>query len=76
MRIIEVTISNFRQYHGTSTVRLSTDPEKNITIIQGVNGSGKSNFMNAITWCLYNEEIFKSKQMLQNVTNIYIIQKK
>lgn len=61
MKIIEVTISNFRQYHGTSTIELSTDPERNITIIQGVNGSGKSNFMNAITWCLYNEEIFKSK---------------
>lgn len=61
MKIIEVTISNFRQYHGTSSVTLSTNPQKNITIIQGVNGSGKSNFMNAITWCLYNEEIFKSK---------------
>ena len=61
MKIIEVTISNFRQYHGISTIQLSTDPEKNITIIQGVNGSGKSNFMNAITWCLYNEEIFRSK---------------
>ncbi len=61
MKIIEVTICNFRQYYGTSTIKLSTNPEKNITIIQGVNGSGKSNFMNAITWCLYNEEIFRSK---------------
>ncbi len=61
MKIIEVVISNFRQYYGTSSVTLSTNPQKNITIIQGVNGSGKSNFMNAITWCLYNEEIFKSK---------------
>ena len=64
MKIINVEISNYRQYCGINVIPLSVDPEKNITIIQGVNGSGKSNFMNAITWCLYNEEIFKSKTNL------------
>lgn len=61
MKILEVEINNYRQYRGNNVVKLSGDSDKNITIIQGDNGSGKSNFMNAITWCLYNDEMFKSK---------------
>lgn len=61
MKILEVDINNYRQYRGNNIVKLSTDSEKNITIIQGDNGCGKSNFMNAITWCLYDDEMFKSK---------------
>lgn len=61
MKILEVEINNYRQYRGQNIVKLSTDSKKNITIIQGDNGSGKSNFMNAITWCLYDDEMFKSK---------------
>lgn len=61
MKILEVDINNYRQYRGNNIVKLSTNLEKNITIIQGDNGCGKSNFMNAITWCLYDDEMFKSK---------------
>lgn len=61
MKIFEVELENFRQYKGINNIKLSTDPSKNFTIIQGDNGSGKSNFMNAIIWCLYNDELFVSK---------------
>lgn len=61
MKIFEVEITNYRQYKGNNLIKLSTDPEKNITIVQGNNGEGKSNFMNAVTWCLYGDEMFKSE---------------
>ncbi len=61
MKILKVEISNFRQYRGDIAIDFSTDSKKHITIIQGNNGFGKSNVMNAITWCLYGEEMFKSK---------------
>ena len=32
------------------------DPARPFTIIRGVNGAGKTNIMNAITWCLYGTE--------------------
>lgn len=61
MKILEVEITNYRQYKGYNQIKLSTDLVKNITIVQGNNGEGKSNLMNAVTWCLYGDEMFKSK---------------
>ena len=61
MKIFEVEIENYRQYKGTNSISFSIDPEKNFTIIEGDNGGGKSNLMNAINWCLYGDEMFKSK---------------
>jgi DNA sulfur modification protein DndD len=50
-----VQMKNFRQYLDTR-IEFARDPSKNFTIIQGVNGSGKTNLLNAITWCLFGEE--------------------
>ena len=48
-------IENFRQYQNT-TIKFSQDPNRMFTIIRGANGAGKTNIMNAITWCLYGTE--------------------
>ena len=64
MKIFNVKLTNYRQYKGVNTIELSTDPLRNITIIQGNNGEGKSNFMNAVTWCLYGDELFTSQTNL------------
>lgn len=68
MKIFEVEIMNYRQYKGKNLIKLSTDKQKNITILQGNNGEGKSNFMNAVTWCLYGDELFKSKMNIGRQT--------
>ncbi len=62
MKIFEVEIQNYRQYRGIHKCDISTDPEKNFSILLGDNGGGKSNFMNAIVWCLFEDEMFKSKK--------------
>ncbi len=41
------------------TVEFSLDKNKNFTIIRGTNGAGKTNLLNALTWCLYGEELHK-----------------
>ena len=70
MKFFEIEIENFRQYSGKNSIILSTDDQKNFTIIQGANGSGKSNFLNAITWCLYGDEIhFTSKEGKRKILN-------
>jgi len=60
VKLLEVVIKNFRQYGDENKITISTDPEKNFTIIHGVNGAGKSNFMNAVLWCMYGDEILKT----------------
>lgn len=55
MRINSIEISNFRQYQ-----HLKLDFPKNNThdlhVICADNGVGKTNILNAITWCLYGDE--------------------
>jgi DNA sulfur modification protein DndD len=65
MKLISLEIKNFRQYYGNIKIKFNEDPKKNFNIIRGVNGAGKTNLMNAITWCLYKNEdnINKSKTM-------------
>jgi len=57
MKIESIKFKNFRQYRDAK-IDFSYMPEDRcITIIQGPNGGGKTNIMNAITWCLYGKEL-------------------
>ncbi len=56
MRIESIEIKNFRQYQ-SATFKFKQDPKvPDIHIILGENGEGKTNILNAITWCLYGVE--------------------
>lgn len=55
MIINSVVVENFRSFYGEQTINFSTDENKNTTIIYAMNGVGKTNFLNAILWCLYGE---------------------
>ncbi|WP_211656157.1 AAA family ATPase [Planococcus alpniumensis] len=58
MRIKKVEIYNFRNFCGKYSFNL----DKNITILYGENGYGKSTFFDAIEWCITNEiERFKTQ---------------
>lgn len=63
MRLIfqSLELKNYRYYYGTQTVEFPTDSKKNVLVIKGDNGAGKSNILNALTWCLYGEEIHTDK---------------
>ena len=75
MKIFEVEIQNFRQYRGMIKCKISTDQKKNFSILLGDNGGGKSNFMNAIVWCLFEDEMFKSKKNEgRQIANSYAVQ--
>ncbi|MCG3254524.1 MAG: AAA family ATPase, partial [Candidatus Heimdallarchaeota archaeon] len=56
MKIHCLEIENYRQYRGKNKIDFTLDDEMNFTVILGVNGAGKTNILNAITWCLYGEE--------------------
>lgn len=55
MRLHWLRVKNFRQFYGTSPKIEFASGEKNVTVIHGYNGSGKTALLNAFTWLLYGE---------------------
>ena len=55
MLIDKVILNNYRVYQGINTVLFDYDHEKNITIISGNNGYGKTSFLTSLIWCLYGK---------------------
>ena len=55
IRLVSVEIENYRQYYGNHKVNFASR-EEGFTVIMGKNGEGKSNLLNAINWCLYENE--------------------
>jgi len=48
-------IENFRQFHETQTLEFATDKLRNVTLVHGFNGAGKTALLNAFVWCLYGQ---------------------
>lgn len=57
MILNRVKIRNFRQLTNVD-IDFANEDGKNFTIIQGRNGSGKTTFLNALSWCLYGAESY------------------
>lgn len=57
MRISDLTLYNFRIYKGSNVIDLSTKSDKNIVIISGKNGYGKTTFLMSLVWCLYGKNM-------------------
>lgn len=64
MIIKEIELNNFRIYKGPNVIDLSLDENKNIFIISGRNGFGKTTFLMSLVWCLYGRQ-------MQDVDDIY-----
>lgn len=64
MLLTKITLEDFRQFKGTHVIEFSTDHEKNVTIILGENGAGKTTFAQAFQWCLYGKTEFKDPNVL------------
>lgn len=67
MKLKEVRIENFRQYFGKqSPLFFARTKDKNVTLIYGVNGAGKSNLFKAINWCIYGATALDDKADVLN----------
>lgn len=54
MKLISMKLHNFRQFFGTSPEIRFASGEKNVTVLFGTNGGGKTGLLNAFTWALYD----------------------
>ena len=65
MVIKSIALNNFRQFKGNQPpILFSTDKEKNVTVILGINTSGKTTLIQAFKWCLYEKVNFKTRDVL------------
>ncbi len=55
MRIEKITINNFRQFK-SEELEFIAGPSNDLHVFIGENGTGKTNLLNAINWCLYGDE--------------------
>jgi len=55
VRIDEINFQNYRQY-GTCSIKFSHSKKHELFVFVARNGTGKTTFLNAITWCLYEKE--------------------
>ncbi|MBW4695610.1 MAG: AAA family ATPase [Lyngbya sp. HA4199-MV5] len=55
MKLLSLRICNFRPFYGEHSLTLAKSEERNITVIHGNNGSGKTALLNAFTWALYEK---------------------
>lgn len=68
IKINRIKLLNFRQHRN---VEITFDDDKGIYLFIGKNGMGKSNFLNAICWCLYNDLPFKSHEDKESSAGIF-----
>ena len=53
MKLERIVLENFRQYYDRQQLAFARDATRNVTVIHGVNGAGKTSMFLAINWCLY-----------------------
>lgn len=53
MKIKSVELNNYRLYNGKNKVVFPNGNNKNLYLISGENGFGKTTFLHSLLWCLY-----------------------
>ena len=69
MLLKSIKLTNFRQFINEEILFASGKKEKNVTIILGENGTGKTTFAQAFFWCLYGDTEFTDKNMLNRLVS-------
>lgn len=53
MLIESITLNNYRLYEGENVIQFSFDEAKNVHLICGENGFGKTTLLHSLLWCLF-----------------------
>lgn len=57
MYIDSIILNNYRIYKGMNTISFPQESGKNIFIVSGDNGFGKTTFLTSLVWCLYGKQM-------------------
>lgn len=65
MFIKEIELNNFRIYKGVNKINILPQDNKNIIVVSGKNGFGKTTFLMSLVWCLYGKQMEKVDELYQ-----------
>jgi DNA sulfur modification protein DndD len=77
MKIKSIELNNYRLFKGVNQISFPSKSEKNLFLISGQNGFGKTTFLHSLLWCLYGrlivdvDESFR-KDMFNGKYNIVV----
>jgi DNA sulfur modification protein DndD len=54
--LVRLRLHNFRPYRGDHELAFAFDKTRNVTVVTGLNGSGKTSLFHALNWVLYGSE--------------------
>ena len=63
MIIKSIELNNFRIYRGVNKIDLTPNGKRNIIIVSGNNGYGKTTFLMSLVWCLYGKNMEKVDEL-------------
>jgi len=69
MLLKSLSIKDFRQFKGNQQISFATDINRNVTMIMGDNGTGKTTLAQVFTWCLYGATSFDDTIILCKSTS-------
>lgn len=67
MLLKSIELINFRQFKHENISFANGKDGKNVTLIIGENGTGKTTFAQAFFWCMYGKTLFSDKQLLNRL---------
>ena len=65
MFIKKIVLKDFGIYKGRNQIELSPTDDKNIIVVSGKNGFGKTTFLMSLVWCLYGKQMEKVDELYQ-----------
>ena len=67
MKLLSLSLQNFRQFNGVQKLNFQNKQGTSITVVHGENGSGKTSILNAFKWGFYGVTDFDTKE--KNILN-------
>jgi DNA sulfur modification protein DndD len=63
MLLYKITLKDFRQFKNIQTIDFSRNEFKNVTVIYGENGRGKTGIFRALIYCLYGDRSLSQDEL-------------
>jgi len=70
MYIKKIKLTNYKVYFGDNTIVLPPVSAKNVSIISGDNGYGKTTLLTSLVWCLYGNQLQDVDEFFKERINI------